>query len=151
MKTEDYAALAWSGCSCFELRKLSRTVTRLYDQHMAVTGMTATQYALLMHVRHQALPITQLATQFGAERTTLTRNLKPLLEQGWVVLATGEDTRQRIVSISEAGRTQLRAARAVWRRAQQALEQALGATAVQALHAQIEHAHARLLPLLAAG
>lgn len=30
------------GCTCFKLRKLTRTVSRLYDQHMAAVGLKTT-------------------------------------------------------------------------------------------------------------
>ena len=35
------------GCTCFELRKVARTVTRLYDQHLAAAGLRTTQFSLL--------------------------------------------------------------------------------------------------------
>ncbi|MBJ7309532.1 winged helix-turn-helix transcriptional regulator [Rugamonas sp. CCM 8940] len=130
---------------------MTRTVTRLYDQHLAVAGLKTTQYSLLMYVKHEALPVTRLAALLGVERTTLSRNLKPLLAAGWVTLQPGTDPRQRIVTISAAGGAKVRAARAAWRRAQAELEQTLGAEAVQALHGQIELSMARLAPLLEAG
>lgn len=142
---------AWRGCTCFELRKLTRVVTRLYDQHLALAGLKTTQYSLLMHVKHEALPVTRLAALLGVERTTLSRNLKPLLEAGWVTLQPGADPRQRIVTISAAGGDKLRAARAAWRKAQAALEQALGTEAVRALHGQIDLSMERLAPLVDAG
>lgn len=148
MKTEIAATAPWRGCTCFELRKLARTVSRLYDQHLAQAGLKTTQYSLLMHVRHEALPVTRLAGLLGMERTTLTRNLKPLLEAGWVTLQPGADPRQRIVTITGAGRETARTGRVAWRKAQDAVDRALGADAVQALHAQVDQVQQRLAPLL---
>jgi hypothetical protein len=31
------------GCTCFTLRKLTRTVSRLYDLHLAAAGMKTTR------------------------------------------------------------------------------------------------------------
>ena len=147
----DFSPLAgWRGCTCFELRKLTRTVTRLYDQHLAKTGLKTTQYSLLMHVKHAPMPVTQLAAAMGIERTTLTRNLKPLLDAGWITLETGADPRQRIATITVDGRDKVRSGRVAWRAAQDALEQALGKEAVAGLHAGVDYSMERLLPLLEA-
>jgi DNA-binding MarR family transcriptional regulator len=135
-------------CTCYALRKLARTVTRLYDQHLAAAGIKATQFALLRHVQHEALPMSHLATLMGMERTTLTRNLRPLTEAGWVVQAAGNDARVRVITITPQGQAKIREAKVAWRSAQTALEQALGDTATQALHADIGFAMARLAPLL---
>lgn len=135
-------------CTCAALRKLTRTVTRLYDAHLAETGLRTTQYSLLRTIAREPLPMADLARRLATERTTLTRNLKPLLDAGWVRLESGEDARQRIVAITPSGRNAIAAARAAWRRAQTALEDALGRTAVDELHRQAEHALATLTPLI---
>jgi DNA-binding MarR family transcriptional regulator len=137
-----------STCTCYALRKLARTVTRLYDQHLAAVGIKATQYALLRHVEPEALPITHLATMMGMERTTLTRNLRPLTEAGWVAQAAGKDARVRVITITPEGRSKIREAKAAWRKAQSELEQALGEQDTKALHSHIGYAMARVVPLL---
>jgi DNA-binding MarR family transcriptional regulator len=136
------------GCTCFALRKLNRTVTRLYDQHMAEAGLKVTQYSLLKYVAYSPLPIAELASRMKTERTTLTRNLKPLIDAGWVVLKPGADSRQRIATITPAGNTVIAAARDAWRAAQSELERALGSEAVRSLHQQIDTALTALVPLL---
>lgn len=130
------------------LRKLTRTVTRLYDAHMAEAGLKTTQYSLLRTIARAPLPMADLARMLSTERTTLTRNLKPLLDAGWVRLDHGDDARQRIVSITAEGRTVIAAARAAWRRAQSTLEETLGRGAVEALHLQAEQALVTLAPLV---
>lgn len=136
------------GCTCFALHKLTRTVMRLYDQHLAEAGLKTTQHSLLRCVLHSPLPVSQLAAVLGIERTTVTRNLKHLIEAGWVELRAGADTRQRIVTITGAGRDKAQAAKQSWRRAQDELERTLGLDAVYALHDDIDAAMARLAPLL---
>jgi len=135
-------------CTCFALRKLNRTVSRLYDQHLARAGLKTTQYSLLKWISAEALPIAGLAARMNTERTTLTRNLKPLIDAGWVVLKAGSDSRQRIATITPAGTRTVAAARDAWRAAQSELETALGADAVHDLHLQVDTALIRLNPLL---
>lgn len=135
-------------CTCFSLRKLTRTVSRLYDLHLAAAGLKTTQYSLLKSIAFEALPIAGLAARLATERTTLTRTLKPLLDAGWVVLKPGADSRQRIVTITDDGRSAIRAAKQAWRSAQAELEQALGMQAVHDLQRQLDTALSQLTPVL---
>jgi DNA-binding MarR family transcriptional regulator len=128
-----------AGCTCFRLRKLTRAMSRLYDQHLAKVGLKSTQYVLLSFIAAEALPVAVLAERFGAERTTMTRNLKPLIDAGWVSLEPGADSRQRIVTITAAGAAKARQAYQAWRGAQEAVRALLGEQGVDALHQQIDH------------
>ena len=136
------------GCSCFKLRRLTRAMSRVYDQHMAAVGLKTTQYSVLANVARSALPVAELAERLGMERTTLTRNLKPLADAGWVGARPGADSRQRIVTITDAGLQKLAEAYPVWCGAQRAFEQLVGLEAVRAMHSQIDSTLARLTPLL---
>ncbi len=131
-------------CTCFKLRKLTRAMSRLYDQHLAEVGLKSTQYVLLNFIALEAMPVAVLAERFGAERTTITRNLKPLIDAGWVSLEAGADSRQRIVTISAAGRDKAKQAYGAWRAAQDAVEALLGESGVQALHGQIDATYLKI-------
>jgi DNA-binding MarR family transcriptional regulator len=136
------------GCTCFKLRKLTRAMSRVYDHHMATVGLKTTQYSLLKNVGQAALPVAELADRLGIERTTMTRNLKPLNEAGWITLEPGADGRQRIVTITDAGRAKVKQAYGAWRAAQTEFENLLGAGKVHALHAQLDATLEQLTPLL---
>ena len=136
------------GCTCFKLRKLTRAMSRLYDQHLGTAGLKTTQYSVLANAERAALPVAELAELLGLERTTLTRNLKPLVEAGWLELNSGADSRQRIVTITEAGREKVKLASVAWRRAQAEFEALMGRDAVRALHQQLETTMLQLTPLL---
>jgi DNA-binding MarR family transcriptional regulator len=128
-----------SGCTGDRLRKLARRLTQRYDAFLAPTGLRLTQYSLLAHLmRGGPATMSALAERLEMDRTTLTRNLKPLIDAGLVGMDAGRDARERVVSISEAGRTTWRAARAQWRRAQDDVNEALGAGQVAALHAVLD-------------
>ncbi|QPI53525.1 winged helix-turn-helix transcriptional regulator [Massilia antarctica] len=115
---------------------------------MAAVGLKTTQYSVLANVARKALPVAELAERLGMERTTLTRNLKPLMEAGWVVQRPGADSRQRIVTITEAGQQKLAESYPVWCGAQRAFEQLVGPGAVHALHTQLDSTLAQLTPLI---
>lgn len=141
-------AVAPTHCTCFALRRLTRTVSRLYDLHLAKAGLKTTQYSLLRSIAYQPQPMSILAARLCTERTTLTRTLKPLLEAGHVKLTSGADARQRIVTITDRGRAAIETARLAWKGAQAELERTLGVDTVRALHEQADSALNRLTPLL---
>ena len=78
-------------CACFNFRKASRSVTQLFDQILAPTGLRSTQLVILM--TGQLLgpsSIARLARELVMDRSTLTRNLKPLLNLGMLQLSKSE-------------------------------------------------------------
>ena len=72
------------------------------------------------------------------DRTTLTRNLKPLADAGLVDVGPRADARERVVGVTARGREARSGAREHWRRAQDEVNRALGAEQVAALHALLE-------------
>jgi DNA-binding MarR family transcriptional regulator len=127
------------GCTHLQLRKLARRVSQHYDQQMAVIGLKTTQYSLLSHVvKLGPLRPSDLALALGMEPSTLTRNLRPLMAEGWVVLGAGSDGRSRLVSATPAGRAKRDEAKKSWKGAQTSLNQTLGVARVVALHTMIE-------------
>ena len=129
-----------SACTCFRLRSLTRRVTRLYDQVLAPSGLTVTQYSLLAHaLRQDAAPtVSELAQQLFTDRTTLTRNLKPLVDAGLVKVADGADARSKAVRVTARGRSAFQAARPLWKEAQARLRAQAGGARLAALHGLIE-------------
>lgn len=123
------------GCTSLRLRKISRLVSQRYDQALAALGLKSTQYSLLSHiVALEPVRPADLAQAMAMEPSTLTRNLKPLLEAGWVELRPGDDGRSRQVRSTAAGRELRQAARRLWRQAQDDLTATLGAPRVRQLH-----------------
>ncbi len=70
--------------------------------------------------------MTRLADELVMDRTTLTRNLKPLIEKGFVRVVQEEDQRVRIISLTGEGKTVLEKALPFWRKAQSRLASRLG-------------------------
>jgi len=136
---------AISGCTCHRLRQLTRRLTQHYDACLAPVGLRVTQYSLLATLcRSGPATMSRLATLMEMDRTTLTRDLKPLGDAGLVDVAAGEDARERIVSATERGRRTWRAARENWRSAQDEVNRALGPEQVAALHELLDGSLARL-------
>ncbi len=137
-----HPAYAEHGCTCNALRRLTRTVTRLYDVHLARAGLKTTQYSLLRAVSAEPLPVAALAARLAVERTTLTRNLRPLEEQGLVALAPEGRHRSRTLTLTKAGAAALRDALPLWESAQRRMKRRLGEARWISVHATLgELAH----------
>jgi len=135
------------GCTNFKLRQLLRTVSRHYDAELARAGLKGTQFSLLLHVvKFGPLQPQALARQMGLDASTLTRNLRPLIDMGWVSQGPGDDARSRLIVATTEGRAKYTEARRHWKRAQLALNDKLGTATVAALHALIDDGLARLAP-----
>jgi DNA-binding MarR family transcriptional regulator len=136
------------GCTCALLRRLNRRVTAIYDRALAPLGLRVTQYSLLSSLRRAPrMTLTELASLLDMDRTTLTRNLKPLIDAGWVDVHTdATDTRARRAQLTAAGAAHLDVARPLWRRAQDEVNDTLGRAQVAQLHALVDAALPRLRP-----
>ena len=114
-------------CACQNLRRATRAVTRIYDHELRKAGLEITQFGLLT-----ALATTGEANQkrlsagFAMDSTTLTRTLGLLLKQGWIRVRRGEDRRERMFSLTAAGKRKMAEAQPHWERAERTLQQQLG-------------------------
>jgi DNA-binding MarR family transcriptional regulator len=111
-----------SPCLCNALRQATRAVSRLYDEELRGAGLRTTQYSLLRRLR-AAGEVRQrdLGALTSLDETTLTRNLRPLIDAGWVAVRPGDDRREKLVRLTDAGAARLREARPAWERAQERL------------------------------
>ena len=120
-------ALDLTACTCANLRKAARVVTQAYEAALQPTGLKATQFTLLATLSKRGdLPLTRLAEALVVDRTTLTRNLKPLVGKGFVGVGQDEDQRVRSISLTDAGKDILDEALPLWRKAQSRLVESFG-------------------------
>src|SRR5207253_1153100 len=75
-----------------------------------------------------------LAARMRVDASTITRNLHPLLAQGWLAQGPGADARSRLIEATEAGRAKRAEGQRAWKQAQLALNARLGPQRVSALH-----------------
>jgi DNA-binding MarR family transcriptional regulator len=133
------------GCSNFKLRQADRLVSRHYDAHVASTGLKTSQYSLLSHIAALG-PVrpADLAAAMALDASTLTRNLQPLVAQGWVQVGPGADGRSRQVQLTDSGRAKRTEAQRAWKKAQLAFNDKLGEARVAQLHALLDDCMALL-------
>jgi DNA-binding MarR family transcriptional regulator len=108
-------------CACSAARRKSRELTRFYDETMRGSGVRVSQFSLLATlIQTGPMAATRLAEFLGLERTTLTRNLRPLLRDGFVRIDEGADRRVHKVAITRKGEEAARWAFPFWKKAQDA-------------------------------
>lgn len=139
------SAVKLKGCTNLKLRQLSRVVTRHYDRFVAGVGLKNTQYSLLSHILVLG-PVrpTDLARHMRIEASTLTRNLQPLIAQGWVRQLAGDDARSRLIEVTDEGRAKRAEGQRAWKQAQLELNRRLGAERVAELHRLLDEAMGQL-------
>jgi DNA-binding MarR family transcriptional regulator len=117
----------------------ARAVTRLYDDILRPVGLRATQLAVLVAVGDDdVVSITALAKFMGMDRSTLTRNLAPLEREDLIRVGIEGWKRSRTVEITEKGRSRLRDALPLWKKAQEALRRKLGNRRWAAVRANLD-------------
>ena len=125
--TTDLKTLRATPCTAHMLRRTARQVTRYYDQALMPAGLSLSQYSILANTRQaQSVTITELAELQEVERTTLTRNLQPLVQAGWIIIAKGPDKRSRAVQLTPSGQELFGRARLLWQQAEMKFRNNIG-------------------------
>lgn len=121
-------------CVCHNLRKASRTITRLYDEFLKPSGIQATQLTILLGTKIlQPVPLKRLSKASMMDRTTLSRNLKPLEKNRLIRVELGQDRRERIVTLTDTGEKVLVKAYPLWEHAQNKIISGLNQKGLDAL------------------
>ena len=114
-------------CMCANFRRTTRALTQLYENALRPLGLRATQFTIL-----QALSLAGEVTQsqlggiLAMDSTTLTRTLRIMDREGWIVEHRGQDQRERRLRLSKAGETQFKRALPAWEKVQSQLRRQLG-------------------------
>ena len=126
-------------CVGLNLYKTARAVSRVYAEEMRPAGLARSQFAILGTLeRSGPVSLSTLAEGLYMDRTTLTRNLKPLEKAGLAVRRRSEtDARVMLVEITGSGSRRFREALKYWRRAQRRMLELLGENEWQALESKL--------------
>lgn len=140
-KHRDAAQAMAAECLCFRARRVSRAITRMYDEALRPLGIQATQLTLLNAVAMMggAGTMARLADLLAMDQTTLSRNLRPLQKAGWIELAPlPADRRVRVARLTEEGGRRIEEALPRWAEAHARVVAALGAGDAADLRARFD-------------
>lgn len=114
-------------CICGNLRMASRAVTAIYDAHLAPSGLTSNQLAVLWPiVAMEPTPMSEIARNVVMDKTTVSRNIAGLVDAGLVEVKAGDDARHRLVSTTARGRHAFTVAMPAWEAAQEEVARMFG-------------------------
>jgi DNA-binding MarR family transcriptional regulator len=117
----------------------TRIVARHYDRALAPVGLTTNAYSLLSRLeREGAQTVGSLAAGLAMDRTTLSREIAPLVERGYVDYRPGEhDRRQRVLAVTRSGAALVKRAKPLWAKAQAELATTFGSERTDGLMSEL--------------
>jgi DNA-binding MarR family transcriptional regulator len=114
-------------CLCGSFRRTSRALTQLYEDALRPYGLRATQHTILQALsRTGEVPQRKLGEMLAMDSTSLTRTLRIMRRQGWVLERPGKDRRERLLRLSESGDKELKRVLPAWEKVQTELRNQLG-------------------------
>lgn len=114
-------------CVGFNTRRATRLITQYYDKALAPSGLRSTQYSLLNALSMLGEASMQdMSIIMAMDRTTLTRNLSPLVKMGLVKVSVGSDRRSRPITVTLKGKSALEKALPYWQEAQSHIVDTVG-------------------------
>jgi DNA-binding MarR family transcriptional regulator len=137
-RTQTWRESDLGACACSQLRRTARAASNVYDRYLAPVGLTVTQYAVLVNIgRAERIRRTDLAAELGMDRTTLTRNLRPLETRKLLESVTGDDRREKLLQLTSAGVKRLEASYPLWAEAQRYVTGEIGERGLSRLRAAL--------------
>jgi len=98
----------FTDCYCTQFRRASNALTQIYDAALKPAGLRITQFSLLRSLaRLGQATSTQVGVELSLDRTTISRNVKLLIDAGWVGVVEADDKRERVLAITKAGQKKI--------------------------------------------
>lgn len=114
-------------CILRHVSRVSRAVVAAYDPALAPFGLTGHQFNLMMTLGNMgAMTVGALAETLGMDASGVPRAIRPLADENLIAVQRGEDRRQRVLSLTPAGRRRLDQATPAWTRVQTELIDTIG-------------------------
>lgn len=114
-------------CFCLKIRRASADITDYYDRILEPSGVTVGQYSILLNTsKADKGTVKELADMAELDRSTLARNIKPLIIKQLIYDAKKEGARDSCLKLTEDGKKTLLLAQSLWEDAQNKMRENLG-------------------------
>lgn len=133
--------MAGDACLAMRTRRLSRILTRVYEDALREHGLTVPQFTLLTFIAKQE-PVTsaEIGRRLDFEKSTLSRTVGKMVANGWVQERRGNKGERGLV-MTAAGANTLRKAIPAWEKTQKRVKAQFGDPATETLDQMIAAAH----------
>jgi len=123
-----------SPCVCFNLRKSARAITQVYDNMFRSIGLRVSQLSIINSVNMiGSLTVQELADAIATDRTTIARNIKPLVRDGYIKVQTGEDRRSKEIVSTAKGEAIAKKAMSIWQKYNDKITKKMGKARIEKL------------------
>jgi DNA-binding MarR family transcriptional regulator len=113
----------------------------VYDDAMRPLGITASQFTLLSQLAQQdGTTAVEIGFTLDIEKSTLSRNLKRLIDLGLILMDPPAGRRGRGLHLTPKGQAVIKAGYLVWQGAQQKAVRVMGPDSRTTLDGLLEHA-----------
>ncbi|MCT7548263.1 MarR family winged helix-turn-helix transcriptional regulator [Aliarcobacter butzleri] len=119
-------------CHCTNMRQISRKVTNIYDEFLKPSNLNVTQYSLISNLKRvQPIKMNDFSKVVKLDRTTLVRNLKPLINLSLIEIRSIDKSKAQLLELSQKGIELQNEGYKYWQKAQEYIEQTIN-------HAELE-------------
>ncbi|MEC7753447.1 MAG: MarR family winged helix-turn-helix transcriptional regulator [Bacteroidota bacterium] len=127
-------------CLNSKVRRLHKLMDAIYQLELAQFGLKGSMLSILFVIgKKPGISQRQIADYLVLDQSTISRDIKKLLGNGWISLQKSEDDpRASELSISESGLTLLEKIAPVWSKVHEKMAAHLGNYQIQALDGIIE-------------
>lgn len=127
LSAAEIGASASANCIALRVRRMSRIITRLYDDALRPFGITASQYTLLTILAQQdGVTAVEIGADLDIEKSTLSRNLKRLVALGLIEMDAPAGRRGRGLHLTNKGEDIIKLAFPVWSGTQERVKSIVG-------------------------
>ncbi len=132
-------------CVNAKVRRLHRLLNTAYQRKINAFGLRGSMLSILFIIgKFPGVNQKTIAEQLVLDQSTMSRDLKKLVQQGLVQVTKGSDTRHSALSLSNKGYALLEEITPVWEQLHQSVEQLLGQHHLQQLDVMIGAVKANL-------
>lgn len=124
----------YQACLALSIRKADRVISQIYSDYLSPLGLKSTQFTVLraLHILGSTTA-KQLREALVMEQATVSRALKPLIRDAYIVASEGEDKREKLLALSKEGQALYKEGEKLWLQAQTFLKNELGTGSEEAL------------------
>ena len=133
---DEAADLIAGECLAVRTRLLSRTITSIYDDALRPHGVTVGQLNILvLFAKRGPLLAGDVAKRLNMEKSTVSRNVRLMRENGWLDVAAAGSTGGRQLTLTAKGEAVVEDSVPAWEAAQTRAKAVLGQRGAASIHA----------------
>lgn len=127
MNTPNFDRIDPRVCINAKLRKLHRLLNSAYQRKINPFGLRGSMLSILFIIgKQEGVNQKMIADSLVLDQSTMSRDLKKLVQKGWVVISKGTDSRNSQLALTGAGYQLLEEITPVWEALQAKIAKLLG-------------------------